>query len=90
MLPAVAYGTIGADLTPSLPPGGSSGGGSAVVPLGHVRALYDYTAQGDEELTFREGDVLVVLEKEDDNWWLGTMRGRQGMFPCSYVEEVHA
>lgn len=77
-----AYGTVGApDSTPST-------GGGATIALGHVRALYDYTAQGEEEISFRDGDVIVVLEKEDDNWWLGALRGRQGMFPCSYVEEL--
>eukprot|EP01136_Pigoraptor_vietnamica_P039069 Opistho-1_new@109225 len=51
-----------------------------------VRAPYDYDAQGDEELSFRAGDVITIVNKEDDLWWLGELNGRQGMLPTNFVE----
>uniref|UniRef100_A0A8V0ZFE7 Uncharacterized protein n=1 Tax=Gallus gallus TaxID=9031 RepID=A0A8V0ZFE7_CHICK len=35
-----------------------------------VRALYDCSADREDELTFRTGEIIVVSEKEDDNWWV--------------------
>ncbi|XP_031777106.1 protein nervous wreck isoform X2 [Nasonia vitripennis] len=53
-------------------------------------ALYDYDASCDEELTFMEGDVIVVLKKEphdvDDGWWEGEFNGQRGLFPSLVVE----
>lgn len=53
-----------------------------------VRADFDYTAQGAEELSFREGDMITVLRQEDDTWWRGEFRGRKGMFPREFVTVV--
>ena len=50
-----------------------------------VKAEFDYTAQGAEELTFREGDIIKVIREEDDTWWCGEFRGRTGMFPRDFV-----
>ena len=79
--PDTAYTTVGDAFS-------SYSGDGAEEPIGRVRALYDYDAQGEEELTFKEGDIITVLVKEDENWWLGTLHGRKGMFPCTYVEEL--
>eukprot|EP01137_Pigoraptor_chileana_P027886 Opistho-2@11070 len=51
-----------------------------------VRALYDYEAQGDEELSFRAGDYITIVSREDDLWWLGEINGFQGMLPTNFVE----
>lgn len=48
--------------------------------------LYDYDAQGDQELNLKEGDIVTVVAKEDDVWWCGQCHGNMGMFPCTYVE----
>jgi neutrophil factor 2 len=50
-----------------------------------VKAEFDYTAQGSEEISFREGDMIKVLHEEDDTWWYGECRGRKGMFPRDFV-----
>lgn len=45
-----------------------------------ARALYDNTAEAPDELAFRKGDILVVLEQNTNNiegWWLCSLRGRQ-------------
>ncbi|KAJ3165914.1 Osteoclast-stimulating factor 1 [Geranomyces variabilis] len=52
-----------------------------------VRALYDYTAQRSDELTFSEGDVLYVLNKDDDNWWKCKCNDKEGFVPKIYVGE---
>ena len=50
--------------------------------------LYHYKAQGIEELALREGEVVEVLDREDDLWWYGRAKdGRTGMFPLTYVEK---
>ncbi|ELP91351.1 signal transducing adapter molecule, putative [Entamoeba invadens IP1] len=51
-----------------------------------VTALYDYTAAEEGELTFKEGDVIEVLERDGD-WWKGkTKSGVTGIFPSNYVQ----
>ncbi|CAG4979627.1 unnamed protein product [Parnassius apollo] len=53
------------------------------------RALYDCSADNEDELSFREGEVIVVINDrtEDDNWMEGQVEGtsRRGMFPVSFV-----
>uniref|UniRef100_A0A1I8F412 SH3 domain-containing protein n=1 Tax=Macrostomum lignano TaxID=282301 RepID=A0A1I8F412_9PLAT len=52
-----------------------------------VVAIYEYTADKDDELTFRENDVIYVVKKNDDGWWEGYMAGGvSGLFPGNYVE----
>lgn len=51
-----------------------------------VVALYDYEAQGDQELELEEGDVVTVIGREDDVWWCGKHKDKMGMFPAAYVE----
>ncbi|XP_056016290.1 intersectin-1-like isoform X4 [Ostrea edulis] len=50
-----------------------------------VIALYPYTAQNDDELTFHKDSVINVINKEDANWWQGELNGTLGMFPANYV-----
>ena len=49
-------------------------------------AVYDYEAQGDQELSLVEGDIVTLIAKEDEMWWCGQVRGQVGMFPSTYVE----
>ena len=51
-------------------------------------ALYDYLAQRSDELSFRKGDVISVLYKDTEQWWMGMMvtNGAQGFIPSNYVE----
>ena len=52
-----------------------------------VRCNYDYNAQEHGELSFREGDIITVLKKDGD-WWLGELRGQQGLFPYNYASPI--
>jgi len=51
-----------------------------------VTAIYDYSADKEDELTFSEGSTIYVLKKNDDGWWEGVMNGVTGLFPGNYVE----
>lgn len=52
-----------------------------------ARALFDYDAQTEDELSFREGDSLVVLHKDPGGWCEAEFNGRRGWVPQNYVEE---
>ncbi|KAI1789509.1 hypothetical protein LXA43DRAFT_576611 [Ganoderma leucocontextum] len=52
-------------------------------------ALYDFTADGDDELTVAEGEALIVLERDSEEWWkCRNAHGAEGVVPASYVELV--
>ncbi|CAJ1075892.1 GRB2-related adapter protein 2a [Xyrichtys novacula] len=51
-----------------------------------VRALYDFTAEEDDELGFCAGDIIEVLDRSDPSWWRGRLRGKSGLFPANYTE----
>lgn len=59
-------------------------------------ALYDYFAQNDDELSFKEDDVLYILENDDDEWWKAKLKikgesedeGPIGVVPSNYIQEV--
>lgn len=48
-------------------------------------AEYDYDATEDNELTFKEGDVITDIEFIDEDWWLGSLNGKRNLFPANYV-----
>ena len=47
-------------------------------PVTRVVALYDYQAQGPEELSLHYGDIITLVAKEDDEWWKGQLNGHTG------------
>ncbi|XP_023858747.1 drebrin-like protein A [Salvelinus sp. IW2-2015] len=54
-----------------------------------VRALYDYQAEDESEISFEPGDIISAVETVDKAWWRGcTKDGRQGLFPANYVETI--
>eukprot|EP00058_Branchiostoma_floridae_P005138 XP_002590626.1 hypothetical protein BRAFLDRAFT_83720 [Branchiostoma floridae] len=60
---------------------------SAVVSF-DVTAMYDYNAGQDDELSFKAGQTITVIAKEDADWWKGTVEGRTGLFPSNYVRPL--
>lgn len=51
-----------------------------------AKALYDYEAAGEDEITFDPDEIITNIEQVDEGWWTGTCRGVTGLFPANYVE----
>ena len=45
-----------------------------------VVALFPYTAQNEDEISFLQGDVVLVLDREDPAWWKGELKGQVCFF----------
>lgn len=61
-------------------------------PLALYTAVYDYAAQGEDELSLRRGEIVEVLSRDanisgDEGWWTGKIGDRVGIFPAVYVTE---
>ncbi|XP_059416783.1 abl interactor 2-like isoform X19 [Carassius carassius] len=56
--------------------------------LEKVVAIYDYTCDKEDELSFQEGAIIYVIKKNDDGWFEGVMSGTTGLFPGNYVESI--
>ncbi|VDM47545.1 unnamed protein product [Toxocara canis] len=85
-----------AAFAPSAPPAQAPppayGGGSVATPSAPAmrkptaKALYDFEAQNEGELDFKEGDLIELTSQIDENWYEGSIRGKSGFFPISYVQ----
>lgn len=53
-----------------------------------ARALYEYEATNENELSFPEGAILNIQEKDDSGWWFAELGGKTGFIPNNYVEVV--
>lgn len=78
------YGTTSASGSNS-----SASGSSSTQKDPKCRALYDFDAENAEELDFKEGNMIKLIAKLDENWLQGELNGKQGRFPVSYVEIVN-
>jgi actin cytoskeleton-regulatory complex protein SLA1 len=57
-----------------------------VAPMATAKAVYEYTRQTDEELSFPEDAVLEVFDTSDDDWTLVGLNGEYGFAPANYIE----
>eukprot|EP01132_Coremiostelium_polycephalum_P007839 gene7839-9653_t len=56
-----------------------------------VRAIWDCVPEQEGDLSFKVGDIISVISKDDESsWWLGSCNGRTGLFPSNYVREYDA
>ncbi|CAI5758379.1 unnamed protein product [Candida verbasci] len=70
--------------------------GPAVAPrrgarkIQYLEALYDYIADGDDELSIHQGDKIILIQDdtEGSGWTEGELNGIKGMFPSSYVKKI--
>ncbi|KAI8639997.1 hypothetical protein BD408DRAFT_391341 [Parasitella parasitica] len=51
------------------------------------RAMFDFKGQNEDEISFKTGDVVAVIEEIDVGWWLGEIHQKRGIFPVNYTEE---
>lgn len=52
-----------------------------------VRALYNYTAQQPDEISFDEGDILYIIDRSTGPWWKAKVGSKTGLIPSNYVGE---
>ncbi|KAF7725377.1 hypothetical protein EC973_009644 [Apophysomyces ossiformis] len=51
----------------------------------YLIAVWDYTAEGEFELSFKQGDRIKLLEKHNDDWWEGELNDEIGFFPANRI-----
>ncbi|KAJ6577344.1 hypothetical protein B0H19DRAFT_1119333 [Mycena capillaripes] len=56
----------------------------------YAKALWGFNeqAQNSNDLSFRAGDTIEIIEETNSDWWTGRHNGRQGLFPSNYVEKL--
>ncbi|XP_069770758.1 nebulette isoform X3 [Narcine bancroftii] len=55
------------------------------------RAMYDYNAADEDEVSFKDGDYIINVQAIDEGWMYGTVQrtGKTGMLPANYVQPLH-
>ncbi|KAK6462183.1 hypothetical protein DFJ63DRAFT_150314 [Scheffersomyces coipomensis] len=54
----------------------------------YLEAVYDYAADGDDEVSIRVGDKIILVEEDVDGWTKGEVNGVTGVFPSTYVKKL--
>lgn len=74
--------------------GQSGGGGELVIPPGAkvFVALYDYDARTDEDLSFKKGEHLIILNDTQGDWWFARSKATKldGYIPSNYVAKLES
>ena len=55
-----------------------------------AKVLFSYTADKDDEITIKEGDIVdvITMETEEDGWWLVHYRDQKGLAPSNYLSLI--
>ncbi|KAF8927084.1 hypothetical protein BGZ58_010643 [Dissophora ornata] len=88
---SAGFGKADGVTTPSAPPPPLPNRGKPQQK--QVRALYNFEATAEGELSFHKGNIVRIIEEIDEGWWEGELVDEhgvrhEGMFPSNYVEEV--
>ncbi|NXH35056.1 LASP1 protein, partial [Myiagra hebetior] len=83
-LPSQSYGYKEPAAPASTQRNAPAGGGK------RFRAVYDYNAADEDEVSFQDGDTIINVQQIDDGWMYGTVErtGDTGMLPANYVEAI--
>jgi len=71
---------------PSIPARGASNNNNSHKPC--CKGLYDFEPENPGELGFKANDMITLISKIDENWFEGSLHGKNGYFPCNFVEVV--
>ena len=56
--------------------------------LRRAKVTYSYTADNDDELSLELGQIVEILDEEEEGWWKGRLNGVEGVFPSNFVEPI--
>lgn len=56
--------------------------------LRRAKVTYSYTADNDDELSLELGQIVEILDEEEEGWWKGRLHGVEGVFPSNFVEPI--
>jgi hypothetical protein len=84
---------VAATLSPSASPVPSEDERQGMLVIGKMakcRVLFDHTTDEEDELSLKEGDTIVIMEKASGEWWRGYAEDSDkiGLFPSAYVQEI--
>jgi len=71
-----------------IPPQTGRGGPPPPSNVPKAQAQYAYTGSTQDELTFNEGDIIIIHKKDPGGWWEGELNGKRGWIPANYVYEI--
>ncbi|KAM9793121.1 SH3 domain-containing protein 19 [Neosynchiropus ocellatus] len=75
--------------TPSVQPEVHSPAQTSEAGAEWVVALYDFAGESDNDLSFQQGDRILITKHVTAEWSLGRLNGREGLFPLAFVEAAH-
>jgi len=52
------------------------------------KTVYAYDAAETDELSFQAGETIEIVKEDPSGWWVGRLRGKEGLFPSNYVEKI--
>ena len=53
-----------------------------------AKVAFSYTAENDDELSLNLGEIIEIVGDEEEGWWRGKLNGKEGVFPCNFVEPI--
>ena len=53
-----------------------------------AKVAFSYTAENEDELSLEPGQIVEIIEEEEEGWWRGSLNGKQGVFPSNFVEPI--
>ena len=50
-----------------------------------AQALYDFSARSVREVNFNKGDTIILYKQVSNDWWKGSVNGKEGLIPDKYI-----